>query len=134
MKKITFLILLSMFLITGCQNSNDELINVSIINLIANPEKYHNKDVTVIGVGNLEFEGNKICLSNNDLEYHVINNCLWITLNQEVSENEVESLNGKYIIIEGTFDMEYTGHLGMYSGAIVDITRYELWEDRFKEN
>ena len=131
MKRFIFLIAITVLIITGCEKANNELIKISIINLITNPEKYHNKDITIIGVGNLQFEGNKICLSKSDVEYGISSNCLWIELNEKISYEEAKTLNGKYIIIEGTFDMKNNGHFGMYPGAIVDITRYELWEDKF---
>jgi len=122
------LIILCIFLTTGCQNSDGKYTKTSIINLISNPEKYQNKLVTIIGVGNLEFEENQLCLSKDDLEYHVINNCLWIELNPEISYEVVKKYNGKYVIIEGTFEMKEKGHFEMWAGAIINITRYELWE------
>lgn len=133
MKKVLILVI-SVILIIGCSHPNNELVKTSIINLIATPEKYHNKDVQVIGVVNLEFESNELCLSKSDLEYHINNNCLWIELGSEISYEEAQNLNGKYAIIEGTFDMNNKGHLGMYAGSITDITRYELWEDKENNN
>ena len=128
MKKLYSLILVSIFFVTGCQTSSNENINVSMISLIANPEKYDNKMVTVIGVGNLEFEGNKVCLSKNDLDYHISGNCFWLELSEETPYEEAKNLNGKYVIIEGTFDVKNKGHFGRYSGTITNITRYENWE------
>ena len=43
--------------------ANHQCIGVSLIQLIANPDKYHGKLVRVIGVINIEFEGNKIFTS-----------------------------------------------------------------------
>ncbi|MEQ1924645.1 hypothetical protein [Escherichia albertii] len=34
-------------------------------------------------------------------------------------------LNGDYVLIAGTFDMDISGHLGARHGGITDITRYE---------
>ncbi|GGG55190.1 hypothetical protein [Epilithonimonas arachidiradicis] len=41
--------------------------NVSLIKLISNPEKYHNKPIQVIGYLHLEFEGKAIYI--NELDY-----------------------------------------------------------------
>ena len=118
-------------------DTNDESINaanqnaleVSIIQLIANPKDYDGKIVRVIGVGSLEFEGNGVYLSRDDWKY-VSRNGLWIEVgNKATPYNVAKNWNGKYVIIEGTFDAKMTGHFGMWSGAIVNITRYELWED-----
>ncbi|MBQ6803118.1 MAG: hypothetical protein IJP04_00530 [Clostridia bacterium] len=101
--------------------------NVSIIQLIANPEKYHGQGVRVKGVGNLEFEGDSISLSQEDWKYH-LGNRLWLELGKEISYTEAKQYNGQYVIIEGIFDQHDTGHLGMFYGAIKNITRYEPWD------
>lgn len=113
---------------TELNPANQDALDISIINLIATPEKYHGKVVRVIGVGNLEFEGDAIYLSRDDYKY-VSNNGLWIELGEKAtSYDEAKKLNGKYVIVEGTFDKNDTGHMGMWSGSIKKISRYELWE------
>ena len=104
-------------------------LDVSIIKLIAAPEKYHGRVVRVIGVGNLEFEGCAVYLSRDDYKYRVHKNGLWIELDEKATSYEdAKEFNGKYVIIEGTFDKNDAGHFGMWSGSIKKITRYELWE------
>ena len=104
-------------------------MDVSIINLIATPEKYHSKRVRVIGVGHLEFEWNAVYLSRDDYQNDVDRNGLWLVLGERATPyEEAQKFNGKYVIIEGTFDKNYTGHMGLWSGAITNITRYDLRE------
>ena len=100
---------------------------VSIIQLIATPEKYDGMLVRVTGVGNLEFEGNAIYLNKEDLAYRT-HNAVWLDFqsNTTVSYEEAKDFNGKYVIVEGVFDKNNTGHMGDFHGAITDITRYEL--------
>jgi hypothetical protein len=38
--------------------------------------------------------------------------------------------NGGYALVEGRFDARHTGHLGLWSGAIVDIDRCMVWGER----
>ena len=102
--------------------------DVSMIQLIANPEKYDGKFVRVIGVGNIEFEGNCISLSKEDLKYRV-GNSIWIELGKDFSYKEVAQYNGEYVIVEGIFDKDDRGHLGMFYGSIKQISRYELWNN-----
>jgi hypothetical protein len=45
--------------------------NASIIELIANPLKYNNQRVRIIGFLNLEFEGNAIYLHREDFEHSI---------------------------------------------------------------
>ena len=109
----------------------EDLYRVSLISLIATPEKYHNKKVRVIGAGRLEFEGNAICLSKDDLVYGISRNCLWTNVDPESirsTKEKLEEFNDKYVLIEGVFNSENTGHMGMNSGGIENINRYDLWE------
>jgi hypothetical protein len=101
---------------------------VSIIRLIVNPSDYHGKKVRVYGIGRLQFEGNGLYLSVDDYIYGIHKNGLWIELGKYATPLELaERCNGRYVIVEGTFDMEHTGHFGFWSGAILDITLYMPW-------
>ncbi len=111
------------------QNSaNPYAKDVTMIQLIATPEKYDGQLVRVIGVGNLEFEGNYISLSKEDLKYHV-GNSIWIELGERaISYEEAQKYNGEYVIIEGIFDKDDCGHMDMFCGSIKNISRYDLWD------
>ncbi|MAP80295.1 MAG: hypothetical protein CL526_04310 [Aequorivita sp.] len=100
----------------------------SIINLIATPEKYHNKKVRVIGFLNLEFEGNAIYLHKDDYKKSIHKNGLWVTFTDESWEKiKKYRFNKSYFLIEGTYDMTLFGHMGLWSGTIKDITRIDKW-------
>lgn len=101
----------------------------SIINLIATPEKYHNKRVRVIGYLNLEFEGNAIYLHTEDYKKSITANGLWVTFTDESWEKiKKYRFNKSYFLVEGTFDMTSFGHMGLWSGTIKDITRIDKWD------
>lgn len=102
-------------------------LNVSIIQFIANPAVYHDKYVQVTGVGNLELEGNAVYLGEGDWKHRIYKNGLWLHLDGgTVDYEKAKAHNGKYVYIEGIFDMNNIGHLGLWSGAVRGITRYEL--------
>jgi len=104
---------------------------VSIIEVIANPDKFHGKMVRIIGVGRIEFEGDSICLNNESYQYRVGRNCLRLALGlfqQLVKSNKLKQYNGKYVLIEGKFKKNKPEYLNLYGGEIENITRYELWE------
>lgn len=112
----------------GINPANQYAIEVSMVQLLATPEKYHGKLVRVIGVGNLEFEGNYLSLSKEDHAYGV-GNSVWIELGNKATPYEkAKKYNGKYVIVEGFFDKDDRGHFDMFCGSIKDISRYELWE------
>lgn len=110
-------------------STNSNVQDVSMIQLIANPEQYHGQLVRVIGVGNLEYEDNCISLSKEDLKYEA-GNSIWIELGPKaISYENARQYNGEYVIVEGVFDKDNCGHMGMFFGAITEISRYELWDE-----
>lgn len=139
-----------LFLLTSCTNNTDrsdfgQVTNgaedVSIVNLIATPERYDGKVVRVDGVVILEFEGNAIYMTKADAENHISKNSIWLDLDyskfgipeKEPSDPEqlkqavskakrLKNMSGKYALIEGVFDKNSRGHLGLCSGSI-KVTR-----------
>lgn len=99
--------------------------NVSMVQLIATPEKFDGKFVRVIGFLTLEFEGDALYLHREDL-VQGLDNCVWVH-RTDVMERDRKTLNRHYVVIEGVFDAQDHGHMGMFGGAIKDITRIETW-------
>lgn len=92
----------------------------SIISLIGNPATYHKQVVQVEGFLNLEFEASAIYLHKIDRDLGIDKNGIWI----KVSRADLEKLlylHQKYVILEGTFDMDNQGHLSSYSGALTNL-------------
>jgi len=100
---------------------------VSLIRLIANPEKYDGKHIKVIGFLNLEFEGDAIYLHKEDYQASISKNGLWVDISRG-DFAKYNKCNKKYVILEGVFDAEDTGHMGLFGGAIKNITRVEPWQ------
>lgn len=104
--------------------------SVSLMQLIVNPEKYHGKLVSVIGVSNVGIEKNSICFSKEHSQY-IGEECFWIVPDYEALKTTPEELakfNGKYVLMEGVFNKDNHGHMGMLAGALENITRFELME------
>lgn len=105
---------------------------VSLINLIATPEKYNGKWVRVIGAAKFEFEGNGLFLSKSDYDYKVVNkNAVWLSPDTEALKVDESTLakefNGLHVLVEGIYDMNDNGQMGSYSGAITTVTRIVTW-------
>lgn len=105
-------------------SQNNEPVDVSMIQLIANPEKHHNKLVRVIGFVHLQFEGNLICPYEEDYKKLLSKNCLWLSVSDEIKK---QGSSDKYMVVEGTFDAKSFGHFGMYSGTLRKIKRFDNW-------
>lgn len=136
-KKFWLWVLIAAFVIFGFTYQNKlehpkqeitDPIGVSLIQLIANPEKYDNKIVRLIGYLNLEFEGDAIYLHEEDNKHSITANSCWVNLTKEWrAKNKVADFSNKYVILVGTFDMKDHGHMGMFSGGIRNITRLDVW-------
>lgn len=110
--------------------------NVTMVQLIATPERYDGKLIRVHGVGNLEFEGDYIALSKDDWAYYN-NHRISISLSDRaIPYEEAQKYNGKYVLVEGIFEMSQCGFDNL--GRIEKVSRYELTfkEEQldFKEN
>ena len=104
--------------------------NVSIVRLIANPERYDGKQVQLIGFLRIEFEGTALYLHREDYERGIEKNALWINIPTGMSKAQADAVNGQYVICLGTFDAAHHGHMGLFSGEIKNIERLQLWRSR----
>jgi hypothetical protein len=102
---------------------------VSIVQLIATPEKYNGKLVLVGGFLRLEFEGDAIYLHEDDYRHGIYANALWVNLDAKTAEN-TDKLNLHYAFVEGTFDASRHGHGGLFPGTINNITFARIASDR----
>ncbi len=105
---------------------NRSVEDVSLVALIATPEKYAGKAVRVVGAFRLEFEGNDLCLSKADLDHYITKNCVWLELDSKTlgpKSREIAGLNGQFVLVEGIFSSKEKGHMGMNSGAVTGIWR-----------
>lgn len=109
------------------------LLDVSIINLISNPKKFNGKHIRLEGILEWEFESHSVYLTRDDYNYGITKNAIWLDTNEEEffeKSDDLNKMNGKYVIIEGVFNSGENGHFDMYSGAIENVTRMELWKSR----
>jgi len=102
---------------------------VSLVRLIATPEKYDGKVVQVVGFLRLEFEGNALYIHEEDYKSGITKNAAWVVRNAKVNDR-AEALNMHYVILLGTFDAGRHGHMDLFSGSLTDIKSVILWPPR----
>ncbi|MEO8803474.1 MAG: hypothetical protein ABI304_06660 [Rudaea sp.] len=105
-----------------------QIESVSLIQLIANPDRYEGKLVQVTGFVVLEFEGNAIYLHREDFENSLPANGLW--LNAAKCNGRGKSFTKGYAIVAGKFTGTRHGHMGLWSGEIYDVQRCDAWFSR----
>lgn len=110
----------------GNTSDTTQYENVSMINLIATPTRYHGKKVIVEGFVHVEFEGNMIYFSENDYKHGLDKNALWIDITREqMNSPAFKNCQNKYAFVKGIFDMNDQGHYSVNSGAITKISLIE---------
>jgi hypothetical protein len=104
-----------------------------LVSVLANPEKYDGKRVTVTGFLHFQFEDSALYLSKDDGDYLNLENAIWIRYSDSprrvwrCPQNEPAGLdndyfNGKYVTLTGTFNMKERGHLAAFSGTLENVT------------
>ena len=53
---------------------------------------------------------------------------MWIDVNPLFGKQEA-TLNMNYVLVEGIFDADEGGHMGLWSGSITKIQRTVLWSE-----
>lgn len=125
MRKILQVLIVTLFCIWATAESS-ELSDVSMIQLIANPQQYDGKPIRVIAFLNLEFEGNALYLHREDFDRSIVSNAVWISLEDDQVRTS-RKLSGGYVLVEGIFSAKDRGHFGMFSGSIQQVTRIQGW-------
>jgi hypothetical protein len=97
---------------------------LSLVQLIATPERYDGKFVRVWGYVKLEHEGSAVYLHKEDFEQALTRNGLWLT------GPEHGEVSDCYALVEGRFDAKDQGHRSLWSGAIDRVSRLQRWEGR----
>jgi hypothetical protein len=93
-----------------------------MISIIANPERYDGKRLRMIGYLHLEFEGDMLCPTLEIYGARDAASCIWIE-----ATPQMQRLSDHYIIVEGRFSSSDRGHMGMFSGALQNVTRADRW-------
>lgn len=139
--KINFLYFIVIFCFFGqAVASEEKLAWVSMINLIATPERFHDKKVMISGFVYIETENNSICLMKSP---PTGKECLWLEIfpRPVVTEDDFKeymeeekrwesNYHHRFVTLHGRFDMHNDGHLSNQSGAIKEITYVVVRDER----
>ena len=101
-------------------NGDCDLYGISLVQLLANPEKYDGRHVRVSGYIHFEKEASAIFLHEDDVEHHLIRNGVWVSLAEGESLPECQDA---YVEVEGVYRARNTGKAGLFSGALTRVTK-----------
>ena len=108
-------------------------IDVSLIEVIANPQRFNGQYMRVEGYIHCKFEDYVLYLSKDDGDFLIGKNGVWIEFSPSVvmqpstgrqrKKRSVTDFDCRYVLVEGIFDMQEHGHLGANSGTLKNVTR-----------
>ena len=101
---------------------------VSLVQLIATPERFDGKLVTVIGFFQLdeEGEGDSLYLHHEDSRHALTRNRVIVARNSAVTYQKLQ-LNGNYVLVTGRFRAARPKDDSV--GKVIDITRCMVWSN-----
>lgn len=126
--KIRLLTLVAAFLfLFQCGAAGQSGKPVSLIQLIATPEKFDGKLVTVEGL--LGFDEHPVLwVHEEDAKHWLLANSVRISPSKEMQRDK-ETINLKYVAITGVFRAARTGSESYEGGGISDIQTCTVWSD-----
>jgi hypothetical protein len=104
--------------------------SVSLISLIATPEKFEGKYIRIEGVGYLDSKHSlsALFLTREDKLKGNGANGIYLYLSSFFAK--IDRLNNQFIIVQGVFRSADKGHLDSFQGSLVDIDRIEALPSR----
>jgi hypothetical protein len=123
---LTWMVAASCTSVTSAASDENRPLDVSLIQLVATPERYDGKLVRAIGYVRLEFEHYAIYPHRSDDEVGIARNGIALSLSDELLRRRTE-FDARYVLLVGIFDARKHGHLGAFNGQIGSIRRFEEW-------
>jgi hypothetical protein len=101
-------------------DQNLDIRYVSIINLIANPFRFHDSVVRVIGLVRVSPKGTAVYLTRSDAEYEVTKNGIWINVDEDMKAR-IKECDLQVCGVVGKFDANNPGPQGLWNGSFSKI-------------
>ena len=119
-------IILLLGLLLSAPAGNKEPQEISLIRLIANPEKFDGQLIKTIGFLRIEPEGTTLSVSFEDYQHGIAKNSVWIDLSADMNKNS-ELLDMNYVLVVGIYRAQQQGHMACCSGTVTEISRAMQW-------
>ena len=98
-----------------------------MIALLASPERYDGKPVSVFGYAHFEFEGNMLCSSRDAFEDNLISDCVWLDV---PSGSGFRDFSNRIVMVVGIYRAHQRGHEDMFSGSLTSLSTFAAWPSR----
>jgi hypothetical protein len=128
-KKMRPILLLSLILLFGSSGFTAEpqsafdTPDVSLISLIAIPEKFDGKYIRISGVGYFDSKGAvaAVFLTREDKLNGNTKDAIFLYLKESLKNTD--RFNNKFVVAQGVFRAADRGHLNFFSASLADVDR-----------
>lgn len=97
----------------------------SIVALLADPTRHHQRRVAVAGFLVLEFEHAALYLDQTSQRAGLQENGVWVDPPLDVKHPTMKALSRQYVVVEGTFNANEKGY-GTYAGTLQNVRSIRL--------
>ena len=131
MAKLLFALLASALLTSSsvaATAQQPEPLDVSVVSLLATPERYDGQRIRTEGFLTVQFENTALWLDRDAWDHGLYRNAIWVdgVYPMKPRAREDGRLSRRYVDITGRFRAEYrSGHMGAYSGQLEQIEKIE---------
>lgn len=99
---------------------------VELADVLAHPEQYQGKRVSVVGFYHREFEGSSFAVEQSASPMENYKRSVWRSgISTFADESNVKDRNDSWLRVEGVFLRGPGGHMGLWPGELVRLTRIE---------
>jgi hypothetical protein len=110
------------------QSPPPQPLQVSLIQLIATPDKFDGKLIYVCGLLEMSREGDLLFLDQSDRDNVILSNAIWVRRTEQMGKDRL-TLNGKYVAVVGIFRVGFKEQLGTPGNGIPEVSHVEFWSD-----
>ena len=121
-------VLFAVITVIGYAKPATQLQNVSLLELVVQPEKFDGKTIAVIGYLDVSFDGSLLYVHREDAENWISENAVWVRRTEQMERNR-SSLNHKYVKLVGKFKVGYSQQLGDPPNGFSEVQSISLWSD-----
>jgi hypothetical protein len=111
--------------------SSENPREVSILELIATPEKFRGQFVRLVAYVVIEFEGTAAYLHAEDNQHAIMRNALWLDISNKPASRFVSP---GYAVVEARFDPDRHGHMSLFAGVLTQVSRVDPWPGQQPSN
>lgn len=98
---------------------------LGVADVLGGADSYQGRSVTVHGFVVWQYEGNAIYATEDDYRSQRNERGLWVD-QPPLTQSQVRASSGKFGYVTGKFDAQRRGHLGLWGGAITEVTAFAV--------